>query len=65
MLDLACGEGIYARQFKRAGASVVTGVDVSQEMIALAEAAFWDDFMEQSPLTATGNISRRLVGHES
>ena len=38
VLDLACGEGIYARQFKRAGASAVTGVDVSREMIALAEA---------------------------
>lgn len=38
VLDLACGEGIYARQFKRAGASSVTGVDVSPEMIALAEA---------------------------
>lgn len=39
VLDLACGEGIYARQFKRVGASTVTGVDVSSEMIALAEAA--------------------------
>ena len=38
VLDLACGEGIYARQFKCAGASSVTGVDVSREMIALAEA---------------------------
>ncbi len=38
VLDHACGEGIYARQFKRAGASEVTGVDVSPEMIALAEA---------------------------
>ena len=38
VLDLACGEGIYARHFKRAGASSVTGVDVSPEMIALAEA---------------------------
>ena len=38
VLDLACGEGIYARQFKRAGASAVTGIDVSREMIALANA---------------------------
>ena len=36
--DLACGEGVYARQFKRAGASAVTGVDISGEMVALAEA---------------------------
>ena len=38
VLDLACGEGVYARQFKRAGAAEVTGVDISQAMIALAEA---------------------------
>lgn len=38
VLDLACGEGVYTRQFKRAGAAVVTGVDISREMIALAEA---------------------------
>ena len=37
VLDLACGDGIYTRQFKRAGAASVTGVDVSSEMIALAE----------------------------
>ncbi len=38
VLDLACGEGTYTRQFRRAGAADVTGVDISQEMIALAEA---------------------------
>ena len=38
VLDLACGEGVYARQFKRLGAAEVTGVDISQAMIALAEA---------------------------
>ena len=38
VLDLACGEGFYTRQFKRAGAAEVTGVDISREMIALAEA---------------------------
>lgn len=38
VLDLACGEGIYAREFMRAGAAAVTGVDVSGRMIALAEA---------------------------
>ena len=37
VLDLACGEGVYARQFKRAGAAEVIGVDISQAMIALAE----------------------------
>ncbi len=38
VLDLACGEGVYVREFKRAGAAEVTGVDISREMIALAEA---------------------------
>lgn len=38
VLDLACGEGVYTRQFKRAGAAEVTGVDISREMIALAQA---------------------------
>ena len=39
VLDLACGDGVYTRQFKRAGAAAVTGVDISPAMIALAEAA--------------------------
>ncbi len=38
VLDLACGEGIYARAFKRAGAARVTGVDISAAMVALASA---------------------------
>ena len=38
LLDFACGEGVYARQFKRMGAAGVTGVDVSIEMVRLAEA---------------------------
>ena len=38
VLDMACGEGVYARQFKRAGAVDVTGVDISSAMVALAEA---------------------------
>ena len=38
VLDMACGEGVYARQFKRIGAAEVTGVDISPAMIALAEA---------------------------
>ena len=37
VLDLACGDGFYTRLLKRAGASEVTGVDVSREMIRLAE----------------------------
>ena len=36
-LDLACGEGFYTRKLKRAGAGEVLGVDVSTEMIRLAE----------------------------
>lgn len=38
VLDLACGDGVYARQCMRSGAAAVTGVDVSKEMITLAEA---------------------------
>lgn len=38
VLDLACGEGFYTRKLKRAGAGEVLGVDVSAEMIRLAEA---------------------------
>jgi SAM-dependent methyltransferase len=39
VVDLACGEGIYSRQLIRAGARRVVGVDISPEMIALAEQA--------------------------
>ena len=38
ILDLACGEGFYTRQLKRAGAAEVTGVDISGAMIELAQA---------------------------
>jgi len=37
-LDLACGEGFYTRKLKLAGAEEVLGIDVSAEMIRLAEA---------------------------
>lgn len=37
VLDLACGDGFYTRLLKEAGASSVTGVDLSSEMIRLAE----------------------------
>lgn len=37
-IDLACGEGFYTRKLKLAGAGEVLGVDVSAEMIQLAEA---------------------------
>ncbi|MYB33502.1 MAG: class I SAM-dependent methyltransferase [Acidobacteria bacterium] len=37
VLDLACGEGFYTRLLRIAGAAEVTGVDISGEMIALAE----------------------------
>jgi SAM-dependent methyltransferase len=38
VLDLACGEGIYSRVLRRAGAARVVGVDLSSAMIALARA---------------------------
>ncbi|MBD2409789.1 SAM-dependent methyltransferase [Nostoc calcicola FACHB-389] len=36
VLDLACGEGFYTRQFKLQGAAKVVGVEISQKMIELA-----------------------------
>ncbi|WP_434390629.1 class I SAM-dependent methyltransferase [Melittangium boletus] len=33
VLDLACGDGLYTRQFKARGATRVVGVDISEEMI--------------------------------
>ena len=39
VLDLACGEGFYARLLKLRGAARVVGVDLSAEMIRLARAA--------------------------
>ncbi len=37
VLDMACGEGFYTRLLKQAGAAEATGVDISGEMIRLAE----------------------------
>ncbi len=39
VLDLACGEGFYTRQIKLRGAARVVGVDISAEMIRLANQA--------------------------
>ncbi|WP_392535107.1 class I SAM-dependent methyltransferase [Nostoc sp. C117] len=36
LLDLACGEGFYTRQFKLQGAAKVIGVEISEKMIELA-----------------------------
>lgn len=36
ILDLACGEGFYTRQFKLQGAARVVGVEISEKMIELA-----------------------------
>ncbi|MFI0780971.1 class I SAM-dependent methyltransferase [Streptomyces sp. NPDC021212] len=45
VLDLACGSGFYTRLARRMGASRVTGVDVSAEMVGVAER-----IEEQEPL---------------
>lgn len=45
VLDLACGEGFYTRQIKLRGAANVVGVDISQEMIRLAQ-----ETEEQNPI---------------
>jgi toxoflavin synthase len=36
VLDVACGEGFYTRMVRQKGAAKVTGVDLSEGMIALA-----------------------------
>ena len=36
VLDLACGDGFYTRLLRQGGAREVTGVDISEGMIALA-----------------------------
>ena len=36
VVDLACGEGFYSRILREHGAASVTGVDLSERMIALA-----------------------------
>jgi 2-polyprenyl-3-methyl-5-hydroxy-6-metoxy-1,4-benzoquinol methylase len=43
ILDLACGEGFYTRQLKLRGAANVVGVDISEEMISLADEAEQSD----------------------
>jgi ubiquinone/menaquinone biosynthesis C-methylase UbiE len=45
VLDLACGEGFYTRLLRQAGAARVRGVDISADMIALAE-----EMESQAPL---------------
>jgi SAM-dependent methyltransferase len=39
VVDLACGEGVYSRKLVQAGAARVVGVDISPEMVALAQRA--------------------------
>ena len=36
VIDVACGEGWLTRKLRKAGASEVVGIDISEEMIALA-----------------------------
>ncbi len=38
VIDIACGEGFYTRMLRQRGAKKVTGVDLSEGMIALARA---------------------------
>lgn len=43
VLDLACGEGFFSRRLKTLGAASVVGVDISAEMIRLADQHERDD----------------------
>jgi toxoflavin synthase len=38
VIDLACGEGFFTRKLKQRGAATVVGIDISREMVALAQA---------------------------
>jgi len=60
MLDLACGEGIYTRKLKQRGAAEILGVDLSKEMIALAEEA-----EAQAPLDCKYLVHDVLTLHSS
>ena len=51
VLDLACGEGFYSRIVRRLGAARVHGVDLSPEMVRLAEEA-----ERQEPLGCTYSV---------
>lgn len=51
VLDLACGEGIFSRLVRRMGAARVHGVDLSPEMVHLAEQA-----ERQEPLGCTYSV---------
>nr|WP_202516135.1 class I SAM-dependent methyltransferase [Streptomyces sp. SID161] len=56
VLDLACGTGFYSREFRRRGAADVLGIDISREMIGVAQA-----LEEREPLGAryeVGDASR-------
>jgi SAM-dependent methyltransferase len=60
VLDLACGEGHYTRRIKQAGAARVFGVDISPEMIKLAE-----ESEEKGPLGcqySVGNAANLSLG---
>ncbi|AOM40840.1 class I SAM-dependent DNA methyltransferase [Xenorhabdus hominickii] len=37
VLDLACGYGLFSREFKKHGASKIIGVDISDKMIEIAK----------------------------
>jgi ubiquinone/menaquinone biosynthesis C-methylase UbiE len=58
VLDLACGEGFYTRQFKLRGALSVTGVDISSEMISLAQ-----ESESQKPLGVAYHVADVLNLH--
>lgn len=60
VLDLACGEGFYTRLIRQAGAARVVGVDVSPEMIALAQQQERDNPLGIEYLAAAAESERNL-----
>ncbi|OWO79179.1 hypothetical protein B5C26_21655 [Photorhabdus luminescens] len=56
VLDLACGYGLFSREYRNRGALKVIGVDISENMIAIAKSKsqqYGDDieFIPPSPFT--------------
>lgn len=51
ILDLGCGDGNFTRKFKKMGAKEVFGVDISKEMIRLAEEKTKNENLEIKYLT--------------
>jgi len=62
VLDVACGEGFYTRMLKERGASHVTGIDISQGMIDLAQK---QEMQNQLEIEYVVGDARALTGEQT